>query len=485
MMKKILIITVVFILGGVVFLLTAGTLIKNEKPERIVVQREPIPVQHASLFSPLPIDGPDFTKAAAQTVDAVVHIRSQFRRKSNVYDDFFGTFREYFGYGSKYEREYPISGWGSGVIITSDGYIVTNNHVVQGAELVEVTLNDKHTYEAEIIGTDVSTDLALIKIDSDDLPFISYGNSDDVRVGEWVLAIGNPFNLTSTVTAGIVSAKARNINILGSQSSIESFIQTDAAVNRGNSGGALVNIEGKLIGINAAIASNTGYYTGYSFAIPVNIVRKVMDDLLIYGEVQRAYIGIIIREIDNDFAQEQGFDDLKGIYVEEITDNGGAQAAGIREGDIIKQINGKDVNSFSQLLELVSQHRPGDVVPVNVNRNNKIIYFNVELKNEDGTTSIVKKEDKFYNDVLGATLKRISDKDKQTFMINNGLKVTSTDNGVLKSGGIRNGFIITRINDIRISTKDNLEKALNESDDFIKIQGIYPNGMRVTYEFSL
>ena len=275
-MKRLLSFLFVFLLGGMIFFAInyyAG------KPDtvKIIEKPDPAPVQQTGAFPPVLINNPDFSEAAGMTVDAVVHIRSQFRTKTQGYDDFFGALREYLGYERRPSRSYPISGWGSGVIVASDGYIVTNNHVVEGAELVEVILNDKRVFEGEVIGLDPSTDLALLSIDASALPYIQYGNSDDVRVGEWVLAVGNPFNLTSTVTAGIVSAKARDINILGSQGAIESFIQTDAAVNRGNSGGALVNTRGELIGINAAIASNTGYYQGYSFAIPVNIVKKVIS----------------------------------------------------------------------------------------------------------------------------------------------------------------------------------------------------------------
>lgn len=489
-MKKVFIGFIAFIMGGVAFMI--ALLIMNGQQKgtsnyEAYPEPEPIAIQQASYSAVVPVASPDFVRAAERTVDAVVHIRSQFLRKSNVYDDFFGALKEYFGYDyhPRYNRSYPISGWGSGVIISPEGYIVTNNHVVQGAELVEVTLNDKRVFQAEIVGTDPSTDLAVIKIEQEGLPFLVYGNSDEVHIGEWVLAVGNPFNLTSTVTAGIVSAKARNINILGNQSSIESFIQTDAAVNRGNSGGALVNTEGELIGINAAIASNTGSYTGYSFAIPVNIVKKVVDDILLYGEVQRAYIGVVPREINSEFAEERGLEKLTGVYVEAISENSGAEKAGIREGDVITRVNSMEVNTISQLLEVVGQFRPGDIVAVEVRREGKPMKYNVELRNEEGTTSIVKKEEKFFVESLGATLQRISDEDKRIYRIPNGLKVSGVDEGILKSGGIRKGFIIVRVNDRDVSSKENLQSAINSNSEFIKIQGVYPNGMRVTYEFGL
>lgn len=490
-MKRAGIFFIAFIFGGLSVFIVFAALTDRTDNQFIEssfqpTQSLPVRVHQASYTTGAPIDGPDFTTAAERTIHAVVHIRSQFLHKSNVYDDFFGALREYFGYDTRPQQQYPISGFGSGVIISADGYIVTNNHVVQGAELIEVTLNDKRTMKAEIIGTDPTTDLALIKVEGEELPHVTYGNSDHVKIGEWVLAVGNPFNLTSTVTAGIVSAKARNINILGNQSSIESFIQFDAAVNRGNSGGALVNTDGELIGINAAIASNTGSFAGYSFAIPVNIVKKVVEDLRLYGEIQRAYLGVIIREIDDDFAREQGFDNLKGIYIDALSENGGAEKSGIEKGDVITHVDGIEVNTLSQLLEVIGQHRPGDMVKVDVKRDNHPGNYSVELKNVDGTTSIVRKEEKFYNEMLGATLQKIGDEDKRMLMINNGLKVSSVESeGILQRGGIRQGFIITGINDSRISSKDNLSRALTLNDKYIKIQGIYPNGMRVTYELGL
>ncbi len=376
--------------------------------------------------------------------------------------------------------------FGSGVIISDDGYIVTNNHVVEGADEIEVTLNDKRVFNAEIIGNDPSADLALIKIHTNDLPYIIYGNSDNVKIGEWVLAVGNPFNLTSTVTAGIVSAKARDINILGTHSSIKSFIQTDAVVNRGNSGGALVNIKGELIGINAAIASSTGFYEGYSFAIPVNIVKKVVNDLLQYGEIQRAYIGVIIQELDAKFAKENGIDEIKGVYVRSLTENGGAEEAGIKKGDIITNVDNYEVNSLSQLIEIVSQHKPGDEVKIDIVRNGKEMVFSVVLKNENGTINIVKKEKSFYNSQLGASFEKVTIVEKQYLGINNGLKIIKLEDGLLKSGGVQKGFIITKINNIPVNLKANLEYALNNlSLGMLNIEGVYPNGMKVIYGFEM
>jgi Do/DeqQ family serine protease len=483
-MKRYVSFLIVFLLGGAIFY--AITLFTSE-PEtlRVIEKPSPPPVQQAGAYTPAVINGPDFSEAAGRTVDAVVHIRSQFRTKSQGYDDFFGALREYLGYERRPSRNYPISGWGSGVIIASDGYIVTNNHVVEGAELVEVNLNDKRIYEAEVVGLDPSTDLALLRIDAEKLPYIQYGNSDHVKVGEWVLAVGNPFNLTSTVTAGIVSAKARDINILGSQGAIESFIQTDAAVNRGNSGGALVNTRGELVGINAAIASNTGYYQGYSFAIPVNIVKKVIEDLKEYGEVQRAYIGVIIKEVDQEYANDHGLDQVRGVYVDGLVERGGAMDAGMELGDVITLVNGIEVNSLAQLLEVVGQHSPGDKLQVEVIRNGKTIDYLVELRTQDGTTNVIRKQDEFFSDRLGASLTPLSREEMTEYGIRNGLKVVSLDDGLLNKGGIRNGFILLTVNGFNVGSKSGLETALQENPEKVRISGIYPNGMKVTFEFGL
>lgn len=445
---------------------------------------QPIDVNvYRSAYASIPQEI-NFVDAAERTVNAVVHIRTEMTRRTSTYDDFFGSLREYL-YGQPFHgRSNRLIGFGSGVILSHDGYIVTNNHVVEGADKIEVTFNDRRTLTAIVIGTDPSTDLALIKVDADKLPFITYGNSDQLKVGEWVLAVGNPFNLTSTVTAGIVSAKARNINILGSRSSIESFIQTDAVINRGNSGGALVNTHGELVGINAAIASRTGVYEGYSFAIPVNIVRKVVDDLINYGEIQRAFIGVEIREMNAELADEAGMSSISGVFVAGVSENGGAAQAGIKPGEVILSVNGHEVNSMSQLLEIVGQYRPGDEVNVVTGKNDKQKSYQVTLKNQDGNTMIVKREDSFFNESLGVTLERINAQDKNALGINHGLRVTELSDGVLQRGGISKGFIITNINGNNVDTKADLEAALDNSrNKSVRVQGMYPNGMRISFEF--
>ena len=330
----------------------------------------------------------DFTLAAENSIHSVVHIQCEATEQSIFYDDFFSFFLP----PQIQERVYHTSG--SGVIIEENGYIITNNHVIQNAEKIKVILNDKRIFDAVLVGNDPACDLAVIKIETTNLTPLQFGNSDEVKIGEWVLAVGNPFNLTSTVTAGIVSAKARNLNIWGNrmhETPIESFIQTDAAVNQGNSGGALVNLKGELIGINTAIASSTGTYTGYSFAIPSNIVKKVTSDLIKYGQTQKAHLGVHFAETDSQIAKSRGVNSLKGIYIAEIIQDAGAYKAGIKAGDIITKIENKEVNTYSELNEILSQLSPGDEVKVEINREGKTIEKTVTLLNENGNTEIIKK----------------------------------------------------------------------------------------------
>jgi serine protease Do len=487
-MKKVINIMIIISLGVFIFWGISSAVSRNKQGTAKVTTVNSVSESSAMPARYVPIEateGPDFTIAAEKTIHAVVHIKSEFTRRSSGYDDFFGPFRDFFGDPFQ-EQDQTFTGFGSGVIISQDGYIVTNNHVVDGASSIEVTLNDKHTYQAEVVGSDAGTDLAVIRIPATNLPFITYGNSDDVKIGQWVLAVGNPFNLTSTVTAGIVSAKARNINILGSQGAIESFIQTDAAVNRGNSGGALVNLNGELIGINAAIASNTGSYTGYSFAIPVNIVKKAVKDILKYGEVQRAYIGVVIQELDSKLGKEKGISDIEGVYVQSLSDNGGAKTAGIKEGDVITSINSIPTNTTSELLEVIGQHNPGDVVAVNVTRDGRPMTFQVELKNDEGSTAIAKTEQKFYISDLGATFEQVPSEEQQNLKLSYGLKIASLEDGMLKRGGVQEGFIILQINGLKIKSKDDINTALdNVKGGIIRIEGVYPNGMKMNYGFIL
>ena len=439
-------------------------------------------VQHAAF---LPTQGtPDFVDAAERSVDAVVHIMTKVVRQSTTYNDFFGALLgQIYGYPGQ-TRNNTMVAYGSGVVLTPDGYIVTNNHVVEGADEVEVTFNNKVKKTATIIGTDPTTDLALIKVDASDLEYLTFGDSDNVRIGEWVLAVGNPFNLTSTVTAGIVSAKARNLSILGEGTEVESFIQTDAAVNPGNSGGALVNTKGELVGINAAIASHTGSYEGYSFAIPSNIVRKVVDDLLLYGETQRGYIGVYPAELTQELAQEEGLEDIEGVYVSGLTEGGAAKLAGMQKGDVITAINGKKVNTVTQMMESVRQFRPGDKVDVEVNRRGDHHHYTLTLLNEAGTLDVVKKGESFFNSDLGLMLQPVSQNDKSRLNIKNGLKIVEVRQGMFMGSGINEGFVITKVNGYAVNSKTDLENALkNSRSRRTTMEGVYPNGMSVTFYY--
>ncbi|HXD91657.1 MAG TPA: Do family serine endopeptidase [Bacteroidia bacterium] len=450
------------------------------------------PVRYTSGSNAINTASPDFTGAAETSVNTVVHVTTQTEEKYNQMN--YDPFHQFF-YGSQPQQQRIQQGSGSGVIIAKDGYIVTNNHVVADADKIEVILNDKRTYTAELIGTDPQTDLALLKIKEKDLPFLPYGNSDNVKVGEWCLAIGNPFNLTSTITAGIISAKGRNINILENDPAhgvfpIESFIQTDAAVNPGNSGGALVSTNGDLIGINSAIASQNGAYIGYSFAIPVNIVKKVVADLAEFGTVQRAFIGVSIRDIDSKLAEEKSLKDLKGVYVNGLTENGSAEQAGIVLGDVITKIEGFDVNNAAVLQEQVSKYRPGDKISVTLIRGNKEVSLPVVLKNKDGNISVIKKEKVEVKEAtsiaaLGASFEAVNKSDMKKLGIQNGVRVANLQNGKLFSAGIKEGFIITSIDKKRISTVEEIEATVKNKQGGILIEGVYPNGMHAYYGFGM
>lgn len=482
-MKKILSIFLFATLGGGAALFINYLILKPTAFENSSKQQSPIRL--ADLTSSAGTI--DFRAAAQQTVHAVVHIKTKFTSQQTYYDPFQG----FFGGGSGMQivpKEQESSG--SGVIISNDGYIVTNFHVVQNAEKIEVTLNDKRTYEAELVGTDPNTDLAVLRVKEKGLPFIAYGNSDDVKVGEWVLAVGNPFNLTSTVTAGIVSAKARNINIISGNGSgsgaVESFIQTDAAVNPGNSGGALVNTLGQLVGINSAIATSTGSFSGYSFAVPVNLVRKVVVDLVEFGTVQRGYLGINIKDVDAQLVKEQNLDKLNGVYVVGVLADGAAASAGLDGGDVIIKVGEIFVNNVSELQEQVNNFRPGDKVVVTYLRDSKEKIVNVILKNKNNGTELLKKEDKSMDvESLGAVFETIAPEDMKRLNISNGLRVSKLGSGKLRNSGIREGFIITSVDKNKVSSPDELKKILDNKKGGILIEGLYPNGSRAYYAFGM
>lgn len=444
--------------------------------ERLTAER--IPVHLASGQTANLTNAPDLTSAAEQSLHGVVHVKTvSSNRRTASSDPFYDFF-----FGNPYRNAPPqkARASGSGVIISEDGFIVTNNHVVQNAESVEIVLNDKREYIAEVIGTDPSTDLALLKVNAQNLPFIYYGNSDEVKVGEWALAVGNPFSLTSTVTAGIISAKGRNINILNEKFAIESFIQTDAAVNPGNSGGALVNAKGELIGINSAIASNTGSYSGYSFAVPVNIVRKVVADLLEFGEVQRAFIGVVLEDLNADLAKKMNIETIKGVYVSGLNAGGAAESAGIEEGDIILSIQGAEVNNIPELQEQVGRYRPGDEVSLLINRGGKTKELNLQLKNRNGDTRLIKYTESVANE-LGAEFTPLSEREKNAYKLNSGLKVENIKEGRLRNIGIKEGFIITNIGETQVNSISDITNALKSERKGLLIEGVYPNGAKAYY----
>lgn len=456
-----------------------------------------------AALAAVPAQPVDLTYAAEKSLPSVVHILSTKNSKvqtvevqSDPFSDFFSDPFGFFGNpnqgnGGKQKRSVRTpkqQGSGSGVIISNDGYIVTNNHVVADADELTVTLNDNKEYSARIIGTDKTTDLALIKIDGKNLPAITIANSENIKVGEWVLAVGNPFNLTNTVTAGIVSAKGRSLY----QNGVESFIQTDAAINPGNSGGALVNTRGELIGINAMLYSQTGSFSGYGFAIPTSIMNKVVDDLKKYGTVQRAVIGIQGSDVKNyvDAQKDQGKDidlgTMEGIYVAKVTEESAAEEAGLKEGDVITAIDGKEVNKMADLQEYLAKKRPGDKVSISYLRDKKKSTKTVTLKNEQGNTQVVKKADL---DVLGGNFRAITDNQKQQFNIGYGLEVLKVNAGKLKNAGITKGFIIQRVNDSTIKTIDDLQNVVKEAstskDPVLYIQGIYPTGKKAYFAVPL
>ncbi len=432
-----------------------------------------------------PVDAKDFTYAAEKTVNTVVHIKTEYNQtySNDPYLDFFWGPR-----GSRGAR--PMVATGSGVIISKDGYIVTNNHVIEDADKVEVSMNDERTFTAKVIGTDPSTDLALIKIEGANFPFTTFANSDNVKVGEWVLAVGNPFNLTSTVTAGIVSAKARNINLLKGNSleevfPLESFIQTDAAVNPGNSGGALVNPNGELVGINTAIASKTGSYTGYSFAVPSNIAQKVTEDLLAYGIVQRAFIGVSIENVNQKLVDNLGLKDLKGVMVNGISNDGAAQLAGIKESDIILKVGSVEVNNVPQLQEQIGKFRPGDKVNLTIRRGDEESIYTLELRNKEGKTGVIKKDERNKFTALGASFKRLTAGELKELKLRYGVKVTTIKSGKLRSAGINQGFVITHLDQKPVKTPEEVVEFFNTQKGGVLVEGIYPNGMKGYFGFGI
>ncbi len=431
--------------------------------------------------------GIDFVAVSELSTPAVVHIKTTMSRgttSKQAPEGFFDPFEFFQDPGM---RNMPQEATGSGVIITPDGYIATNNHVIENATKIEVVLNDKRTYEAELVGRDPETDLALLKITESKLSFLKFGNSDILKVGEWVVAVGNPFNLTSTVTAGIVSAKGRNINLLrqNTEWAIENFIQTDAAVNPGNSGGALVNVNGELVGINTAIASQTGSFSGYSFAIPVNIAKKVLDDLLKYGEVKRAVLGVKIQDLTAELADEKGIKEIKGVYIPEVVSGSAADKGGIEKGDVILKINNVEVNSASDLQEQISKYYPGDKVNLTINRDNKIRQAEIVLRSKEGKTEIVKESSKEEAILHGAAFENLSRDEKLRLNIRNGVVLKKLGKGAFKDEGLEEGFVITSIDKSPVYTTKDIQTMLKDKEGAVLIEGVMPDGKKEAYALKL
>lgn len=503
--KKVVGVAAVVLLSSGVGGYTAYKLLSNEREASAtfgeLFQQNPDNLRLAGLTATTaqPVD---LTQAAEISVHAVVHIRSTqlgrtetVRTMPDIFDFFFGDPRGQ----ERQVKTQPRVGFGSGVIISKDGYIVTNNHVVEDADEITVKLNDEREFKGRVIGTDPDTDLALLKIEGDDFPTLPVGDSDALKVGEWVLAVGNPFSLSSTVTAGIVSAKARNIGSSasnGQAATIQSFIQTDAAINQGNSGGALVNARGELVGINAMLYSPTGTYSGYGFAIPTSIMKKVVADLKQYGAVQRALLGIRGRDFSTELQMsDELVDEIKkqaeelgvkeGVYVAEVVE-GGSAAGILQEKDVITELDGKKIHKFTDLQEILSKHRPGDKVKATIVRDKKEKEVTITLKNSQGNTKVVKDRGM---EILGASFKPISDELKRQLSLSYGLEVSVVGPGKMKDAGVRKGFIILKANGQSVKTVEDLEAALKAAsqspDQVLFITGMFPSGKRDYYPIDL
>jgi len=453
-----------------------------------------IPVNYAKFFDGDKGAGPgDFSDAASAAIPATVHIKTKTVRtvsnnlpKRNPFSDLFGIDPDdFFGNGNGM-RSMPEMASGSGVIISNDGYIVTNNHVVDGADEVTVTLSNRKSFKAKVVGADPSSDLAVVKVDAQGLPFLLYGNSDEVKVGQWVLAVGYPLTLETTVTAGIVSAKGRtlDINKRQSQTPVESFIQTDAAVNPGNSGGPLINTQGQLIGINSAIASPTGSYAGYSFTIPVNIVKKIVSDIMKFGTPQRAFLGIQYPRdnMSEDQKREQGIKDGEGVYVMDVTPDGAAFRAGLKKGDLITKLNGNQVITGAEMVGLIATYSPGEKIQLTYKRDGKEYTVPVVLRNNSGTTSVVKTS---VLDKLGATLETLSKKDATNLDVKGGVVVKSiTENGLMDKSRIQEGFIILKANGQDVKNVEELQALLQKASGTVKLEGVFA-GYEGVYTYPL
>jgi serine protease Do len=463
------------VLGGFIAVITFSKFFDNKQ----VTYQNPFQTARLAAYSGTSDQPVDLTYAAQLTVPAVVHVRTKSKIETTysnpLYDFFYGN--------GNITRSEPVIGFGSGVIISPDGFIVTNNHVIKGAENISVTLNDNREFDAQLVATDPSTDIALLKIDAKNLSFIPFGNSDEIKLGEWVLAVGNPYNLTSTVTAGIISAKARNLGILSGDYKIESFLQTDAALNPGNSGGALVNIKGELIGITTAIMSPTGGFSGNSFAVPSSIVKKVIEDLKSYGKVQRAILGITPIDVNAEVAKQHNLSITEGVYVSDLRNSGAAKDAGIKEGDVIIKLGTFPTENTSRLQEELSKFSPKDKVAVTVLRDNKELTYNVVLKSLDNESGLLNSTSDLT--IMGAKFSELTTDEKQKLGIKYGVKIAELRSGKFSKAGVEAGFIITRMNNNEVNSINDVKNILNNTHGGIYIEGIYPNGVIAYYAFGL
>lgn len=478
-MKKYIGFVLMAFMGG--FIAVGISSLLDRKEEQSFAKKQEVYFANQQALDALP--GFDFAEVSERANPTVVHIKTTISVQGGEQ----GMMDPFNFFDQRMFPSRPQEASGSGVIISEDGYIATNNHVIENADKIEVTLFDKRTYPAEIVGKDPETDLALLKIKEDELRFLPFGNSDQLRVGEWVIAVGNPFNLTSTVTAGIISAKGRNINLLRSNNeyAIENFIQTDAAVNPGNSGGALVNLRGELVGINTAIASRTGSYSGYSFAVPVNIAKKVLDDLLKYGEVKRAILGVRIQDISSELAAEKGLKEIKGVYIPEVIEGGAADKAGIESGDVILAVNGQPVDKASELQEQISKYHPGDKIKLIIVRDKRELEKEVLLRSKDGDTKIVVEEKRDVNKVLGAEVENLSREEKMELGIMHGVRIRKAGKGAFAEKGVEDGFIITHIDKVKVYTAQEVRRILEEKAGAVLIEGVRANGDKEAFALSL
>ena len=477
--KNILINLIIAILGGVIAVFAYTRLENSNSNQHFTGLQTSPPAWEANLPDDFDPDNLDFTYAAERTVHGVVHVKTVRERERREIRD---PFEFFFGPREREDPE-PEVGFGSGVIVRGDGYIVTNYHVIQEADEIEVTLHDQRTFTAEVKGEDPDTDIALLKIEGNNFPYLSFGNSDELRIGEWVLAVGNPFGLTSSVTAGIISAKERTLGVLREgEMPMESFLQTDAAVNVGNSGGALVNLKGELIGIPTLIVSPTRTHIGTAFAVPATIVKSVKEDIMEFGEVRRGVLGVSIMEVTSELADEKGLPEIEGVYIEGTVDGSAADQAGIRKGDVVLKVNGNEVNSTGELQAQVRRHHPGENVTISLRRNGREMEVTATLLDMEEHQQLVRKQEE---ELLGATLRMVPEEIQERLNLPHGVQIVELEPGELQAAGVREGFIIVAINNQRVREPGEIVRLLDDFTGNVYLEGVYPDGTGAMYGLSL